>query len=1420
MKKALMFLMFAAINVANSYAFQVQSDKAKEKKTIVNKATKKLNPKSALTAKKEYSPKQFKKGIVQHSKSSSKTLDSVNKLRNRYSFVLSHHPMRKSMKLTKGDRKKLCLTPNKYYEQEWLYTMNPVSERPEPEEVLKLQAKLDEVQLANKAPGEDISNPWEERGPNNVGGRTRVLKFAPGSLTRVFAGGVSGGLWVNNDITNAASQWQRVNGVPSNMAVSCMTIDPNNNQIMYIGTGEVYTWGSVNGNGVYKSTDGGNNWVQIFGAPGANVQNNFVYIQDIVAWNNPVTNQTEVYFGADAMNYSEAVAAGPGWAWLGLNTTGLYKSTNGGNNFVRQNLAVLKNAANQFYAPNKFAVGSDNKLWMGTKYSYPTGALGGMLFSTTDGAAWNLVRDFGTRGRVEIVASRQTANKLYVLLEDRVSATKARVKVTNDGFVANNVDVTNMTSIGRQPAPASDFTRGQSFYDLMIGIDPNDDRIVYVAGIEIFKTTNSGTAWTQLTDWTGNNGTLDGVHSDHHCMAFANSNRMVFGCDGGVYYSNDSGTTITARNSGYNVTQFYKASINQTGANQKLLAGAQDNGTQLINNAPAGISGSAEINGGDGCWNFIDTGDQFMISSYVYNVYSYHDMNGNWIYDIDNDLNTGDFVNQCGLDSANNILYTNGTNGATYQIKRHTLGAASVTATTTISNALLNNIPTFFRNDPNTPTTLFVGTATGRLLRVRNANGGAPVWASIGDASWVGAISDIRIGATSNDIFVTFHNYGVVSVWYSADGGTTWQNKEGDLPNMPVKCILQNPLNLNEVIVGTELGVWRTSNFSNAAPNWFRSYNGMSDVKVLSFDYRATDRTILAGTFGRGMFTGKFWVCGDVTTTWNGAAWSNGAPDKTKAVIMNGNYNTAVNGSFETCSMTVNSNFTVNVAANNYIQITTDLTVNANATLTIANTGSLVMLEDTGVVTNNGTINVQKTTSNLEKFDYVYWSSPVQNITVASVFSAWVNSRTYSYNGANFSDLTGPTGTGAPDGFDDNKDDWQLAAQSSVLGQGKGYAVMAPTSGVFPRTESVTFTGKINNGVISLPLTLSANAANANDDWNLVGNPYPSSIKANDFINLNTNISGTLYFWTHVENISGTNPGPDVLNFSPRDYAMYNLSGGTQSLSNSAVPNGFIASGQSFFVEAVTATNVTFNNSLRSKDYSNSQFFRTKNPNSSVDVKDRFWINLKDKNGAFSQQLIGYFKEASNAFDRGYDGIKPLIGNTVSFYSILDNEHYGIQGKGEFTAEDSVKLGYNVTSRGDYYIDLTSKEGIFDTQDVYLLDKTTGFTYNLKNGQYNFSSEAGNFEDRFEIVYKPVTQSLNIVKGIVIYPVNNSINVKSSESKIESITVYDVLGKNIFSKEGINQNDYSFSNIIRTNSVKIVTVILQNGETVTKKIVY
>jgi hypothetical protein len=553
------------------------------------------------------------------------------------------------------------------------------------------------------------------------------------------------------------------------------------------------------------------------------------------------------------------------------------------------------------------------------------------------------------------------------------------------------------------------------------------------------------------------------------------------------------------------------------------------------------------------------------------------------------------------------------------------------------------------------------------------------------------------------------------------------------------------------------------------------------------------------------------------STIWTGTAWTNSAPTITKAALIIGNYNSTTLSSIDACSLRINSPATVTIAANKYVNIDTDLTVRTGATLDVLHQGSLVMIDDNGIVTNNGTMRVYKTTQPYERFDYTYWSSPMTNCTIASVLSAWRNDYTFRFEPANFVDLN-------DDGFDDNLDAWVFVPQSTTMATGKGYIAMAPTTGTFPTTNTVTFLGTVNNGIITTPISLSGDTARTNDDFNLIGNPYPSSIYANEFITDNLNISGTLYFWTHIKDIdlSPANPGPQLYNFRPDDYALYNLTGGTASVNGGLPPSGYIASGQGFLVEAVTAGNVTFNNDLRKPSYINTNFY--KNANKEV-VKDRVWLSLQNDLGMFSQQLIGYIPETTLGFDRAYDGLRGKAQTFVHFYSIIEGEEYKIQSRGNFDINDRVPLGYQSEYAGEFKIKIDGIEGILNTLDanVYLEDKELNVIHNLKESDYTFTTTVGKFDNRFVLLYANQvlgnTDFNDIQKSVFVFTSNDQIEISSPSKLIKEYEIHDVLGRRLDVKNNINKNTTT-SSIAKNNQTLIVKIVLENGQWLIRKIIF
>lgn len=788
--------------------------------------------------------------------------------KEKYANFLKNNPYNKTLQLTRKERKANGMPPNKYFEQEYLLEMNPNTGRTHPENFLQVQQELKAQRKSQRVPGDAADNMWVERGPNNVGGRTRVVLFDPNDVThkRVFAGGVSGGLWVNNDITDVNSSWTQV-GVDENLSVSCMTVDPNNSQIMYVGTGESYTQSDALGNGVWKSTDGGSSWTSIFRDDfNSDLDLRLYYINDIVAWNNPATSKTEVFIGVGGQKDTEANA------WTGSKTTGLYKSTNDGANWTK--ITLNTSPTGSPYEPNDFEIAIDNTFWIGTETNvYGDG--GGTIFKSTDGANFTVAHTVTSADRTELAVSKKDKDVVYVLASKWRNSQDPVILKTINSFTS----VTTMTTPADADTgiPNNDFTRGQAYYDLVIEVDPTNDNTIYVGGIDLFRSADAGATWKQISKWSDNNflGTLNipTVHADQHGWAFhpTDANKAIISNDGGVFYATSllgaetTTTAIEVRNKEYNVTQFYHGEIGQSTTNKLLISGAQDNGTQLINGANAGVNSTVRVYGGDGAYSFIDKDNEYLIASYVYNDktrFNFPDTN-TWTQ-LDNDLNTGSFINPQDLDDNLDILYSNASakNGTFDSIMRYSgIKTGQTLVKKRIGNTILNAPTTALKVSPftTTSTKLFVGTSSGRVLKVINANITTfPSWINISGDSFSGSVSDIAFGATENDILVTFHNYGVKSIWYSADGGTSWVSKEGNFPDIPVKAIMMNPLNNNEVIIGTQLGVWKTGNFNDANPSWTQSFNGMSNVKVTSFSLRTADNTVMASTYGRGMFTGQF----------------------------------------------------------------------------------------------------------------------------------------------------------------------------------------------------------------------------------------------------------------------------------------------------------------------------------------------------------------------------------------------------------------------------------------------------------------------------------------------------------------------------------------------------------------------------------
>ncbi|WP_298507307.1 T9SS type A sorting domain-containing protein [uncultured Kordia sp.] len=805
-------------------------------------------------------------------------------LQEQHAYHLQNSPFSTSKYMARSDRKAQGMPPNAYYEQQWELTMNPALGRPTPENLQRLQQELSSQNTQERAPGDDFDNAWIERGPNNIGGRTRAILFDPNDInnpnpnddyTRVFAGSVSGGLWVNDDITDVNASWQLVTGLPDNISVTVLAADPNNTNILYLGSGESYTSGFGVGSGIYKSTDGGTTWQQVLGGnegtssvDGASYYvDGIFHVNDIVARNNNGT--TEVYAAIASASYRDAAAP---FNILGFDQRGLYKSTDEGANWSR---FPLQYTSGLYVNPNDIELDINNNIWLATTNDFFNNP-GGYIYQSTDGNTFTLEYTIPNGQRTEIEPSQTDTGTFWILAEIN---RQADVFITTNNF--GSVNTLTEPNDADSGIAATDFTRGQAFYDLVIEADVNNN--LYVGGIDLFKYNSVNNNWDQISKWKNDSGlqniTASFVHADQHAIAFRpnDNNQAIIGNDGGVYFSNvfstsvNNATAIEARVKDYNVTQFYYGALADSDIldGDDIVGGTQDNGTLSAIDATVGINNFSIVAGGDGAYTEIDEADGYAIISFpflnhAYVPYPSFDLfSGYFIASESNPFSfrEGEFINVAELDKTNNVLYTNASisNGA-FQIGKHSNvnGGNGNVITFEFQDALLDNAPTALKISADGQT-LYAGLKNGRLLKIDNAHTEIPTFTDISDSNFAGSISDIEFGLNENQLLVTFHNYGVDNIWYSPNQGTSWSTKEGDLPDLPVKCILMNPLTSGvEVIIGTEMGVWRTQTFETASPTWVQSNNGMRAVPVLDLDMRDSDKIVLATTHGRGFFTGQF----------------------------------------------------------------------------------------------------------------------------------------------------------------------------------------------------------------------------------------------------------------------------------------------------------------------------------------------------------------------------------------------------------------------------------------------------------------------------------------------------------------------------------------------------------------------------------
>jgi photosystem II stability/assembly factor-like uncharacterized protein len=777
--------------------------------------------------------------------------------------------------------------------QQFLMTRDPALNR------VPTERLLDAMRFMNNARTTQITNlTWTERGPNNIGGRSRTIIIDKNDPTgnTVFAASVSGGIFKTSNFLSATPSWSAVNDQMANLAVTVLVQDRNNFNIMYAGTGEGwFNLDAVRGAGIFKSTDGGVTWNQI---PSTST---FEFVQDVVIDNNGNVYVALRNLTSNNRGVMRSTDGGTTWTQvLGLQVSD--PSPCPGVPFTTGRACDLEVATNgDVYAA--LGIFTPTQIF---KSSFAT-------YGANTGAKCNWQEitppHTETTFRAEVAIAPSNPQRVYVMMQDSATDQVKDFYRSNDGGATWG----SFTA----PSALNNGSNSQTWYDLIMAVDSANADNVVVGGIQLAKSIDGGATWSNISSSAS-------VHVDQHALVFFNSSTLLIGNDGGIYLSknfNLSNPTFAAKNNGFNVTQFYGCDLHPTDEDY-FLAGAQDNNTQQFTSP--GMNSTTPVVGGDGGIPHIRQTDGLLQIAATLNNNYYRSLDGGGTFSPLSSVNNdnGQFINPTDLDNAQNILYCGDDTTHYYRISN--LAGSPVGTSLRISNMGTRGV-TAVKIDPTAANTIWLGCSVvdnttsnvaPMVLKITNANA-APAVAlartiSAGtDPSGSQAyISSIDVDANNgSNVLVTLSNFGVQSVWESTDGGSTWvslDNNGVNLPDMPIfwGIFAPNGAQLSGatgggIILGTALGVWTTSTISGNTTPWIANNNGLANVPVYMIRYRPANTSLAVATHGRGLFTAP--LSGVITGVSNNVI----TKDFIKYISANANQLLVVKGDLNTVKMQV-----------------------------------------------------------------------------------------------------------------------------------------------------------------------------------------------------------------------------------------------------------------------------------------------------------------------------------------------------------------------------------------------------------------------------------------------------------------------------------------------------------------------------------
>jgi len=690
--------------------------------------------------------------------------------------------------------------------------MDFILERSSGSETFKADALFKEwkkIQDNNSYSKTSTQSNWVSKGPINTpiilnngkrrgNGRVNCIAFDPVNPNIIWIGSPAGGLWKSVD---GGSNWTtNTDGLPV-IGVSHIAIDPINNQIMYIVTGDADATDTYS-IGILKSIDGGITWNTTGLSYNVNQEKT---VNKVII--NP--NYTDSLYAVTNSNILISTDAGANWLTVGA--IGRWRD-----------IEFKPTNSNIIYAA-KQSSGSSN------------------IYRSIDGGVnWVVIDNgiIGSRYRPLIAVTPDNPEVIYALFTNSNYNFHGLYKSSDSGD--NWVLQSDSPNVLGRNTDGSSTDDGQAWYDLSLGVATNNENLVYVGGINIWKSDNSGVNW-DIDANSGNNQQLYSyMHVDQHALEFNPHTHVAYaGNDGGLYKYMENLNKWVDISDGLEISQFYNLGLSQSNPN-RLVAGAQDNGTEMLTNNTWDA-----ILGGDGMECKIDHYD----NDIIYAEYQYGGLRKS--YDGGNGWNNIKPVNYEGgwntpyeMHSINSDIIVIGYD----EVYRSTSGGAVWDSISyNVSNGQAIRSIALANSDEN-----YIYAASYSKIKVTKDAGQSWTYIKPGLANT--NITDVTVSNNNADrAWVTFSGYDTQKkVYETNDAGSSWINISGsNLPGLPVNCIVYQGGANDDLYIGTDIGVYYKN---NTMSDWIPFNDGLPNVIVKELEIHYDEGTISAATFGRGVW--------------------------------------------------------------------------------------------------------------------------------------------------------------------------------------------------------------------------------------------------------------------------------------------------------------------------------------------------------------------------------------------------------------------------------------------------------------------------------------------------------------------------------------------------------------------------------------